>query len=281
MNPSKVYKQSTINSRKRSGPYYSTASPSSPQLLPREEGLSDSQPEPSRVLPEPEIEPIPPVLMKELTSLAHKYACISCSINNLGNSIAEMSQNKEEGTIPRQLELKFKKLFTGESEASVKAMVISSTIDSLITEKKTKLLELENTYNARYEELRTTLEAPLQSCGLIIQPGHILPLFDNKIRDFKLQFLLKQRRDSAKREKKKEAFLLRKEQQNEVATLSVQQIEKMRKEILTLQNQIKSLSLNKSQKSKNQKGKEQPKNPKSTGNMKRRNGKKPSTSKNS
>jgi hypothetical protein len=266
------YRQTRINFSRTTGPLSNAEMPSN--------STTNGETNPQGLMA-PASQQIPTILMKEITRLAHKHATVFCSINNLSENITNLSQNKNDGTIPPSLESKFTKLFNAPSEASVRSMVIASSIDAMITNKKAKLDELEATYNSRYEELRTSLDAPLQTCQLTIPPEQILPIFDTKIRDFKLQFILKQRNDNLKKEQKREKFLLRQEEQNEVVTLSVKQLSALKNDIASLTSQIKSMKLSpKKAKSKNAKAKEQLKNPKSIGNTKGKSGKKKSTSRN-
>lgn len=274
MNTNNGYRQTTLNFSQRPN--------SHPNQAPNSPGSSLHVP-PSHVEPmvNPALPPIPSILMKEITRLAHKYATIFCSINNLTEQIATLTQNKTDGIIPPSLETKFKKLFNTPSETSVRAMIIANTIDSLITTKREKLTEFETLYNARYEDLRTSLDSPLQTCQLTISPEQILPIFDTKIRDFKLQFILKQRNDNLKKERKREQFLLRQEKQNEVVTLSVKQMNALQNDIASLTLQVKTLknAISKSP-PKNAKAKEKLKNPRPTGTLKGKSGRKKSTSKN-
>jgi hypothetical protein len=268
------YRQTTLNFNQSQTSHQNSAEnpPGSPLHVPQVH---------AQTLVDPAPQPIPSILMKEITRLAHKYATTFCSINNLSDQITTLTQNKAEGIIPPSLETKFKKLFNTPSEASVRALIIANTIDSLINNKREKLNELESIYNARYEDLRTSLDIPLQTCQLTILPDQILPIFDTKIRDFKLQFILKQRNDNLKKEQKREQFLLRQEKQNEVVTLSVKQLSALQKDIASLTLQVKTLknSISKPQ-SKNAKAKEKLKNPKSTGTSKGKGGKKKSTTRN-
>jgi hypothetical protein len=274
MNTNNGYRQTTFNFNQiqNSHPNQVENPPGSPLHVP-----------PPHVQPlvDPTPQPIPSILMKEITRLAHKYTTTFCSINNLSEQIATLTQNKADGIIPPSLETKFKKLFNTPSEASVRAMIIANTIDSLITTKREKLNELEALYNARYEDLRTSLDTPLQTCQLTIPPEQILPIFDTKIRDFKLQFILKQRNDNLKKERKREQFLLRQEKQNEVVTLSVKQLSALQNDIASLTLQVKTLknAISKSQ-PKNVKAKEKLKNPRSTGTLKGKGGRKKSTTRN-
>jgi hypothetical protein len=217
---------------------------------------------------------LPPALMKAITSISVKYASIACTSRTLVNKITFLSQAKEQGIVPRHLHYKFKHLLNNESDIDLRTTVIEASIDSEIRSLKEKVVELNNVFNNRLEELTSSLAIPLHDAGLTFSNEQIVPAFEKLIQEKKLEFILKQQRDDTRKNAKNEQRLLKKEKQDAVATLSVKQVLSFKKEIADLKSQIKTLKLKQSPK--NVKGKEKPKNL-STGTKKRGNGNKKGT----
>jgi hypothetical protein len=219
--------------------------------------------------------PLPPALKRAITSLSIKYASIACKSRNLVQRIATLSQAKEQGMVPPHMQFKFKKLLNDESEVDLRATVIEASIDSEISSLKEKVVELDNLFANRMEELTSTLAAPIRDANLTFSNEQIVNAFDKFIQEKKLEFLLKQQRDETRKKAKNEQFLDRKEKQDAIATLSVKQVQAFQKEIASLKSQLNNLKLKASPK--NGKGREKPKNP-ATGTKKKGSGNKKGTS---
>lgn len=247
--------------------------PPSPALLQPDQRVQDMVVENSPQAP------LPTAIIKVINQASFKYAKISCAIDNLSVKINNLLASKAEGIIPKHLEHKCKRLFTKESEASVRSTLILSMIDTEVTEKKEYLVNLKSLYESRYTDLNETIESPLKSCNLAFPEEQIVTMFDQKICDLKLRFLLTQKQNEAKIQQKHDRFLEQKEKQNAVATLSVKEVESLKKQVELLKAQVKTLKKDtlkpRPKPSKNEKGKQKPKNapPKSTGTTKGKGGK--------
>jgi hypothetical protein len=267
MNSNTVYRQSTI-----------------PQFGHRQtqESLPPGSPnvQQNNDVPTP-VEPptsMPPILIRTIAQLAQKYAAITCKSSNLVTQVSTLVQDKEQGNIPKQLQYKFKNFLNNDSDTSLRSAVIVAAIDAEILRLNSKVEELNNLFNNRYQDLEHVLLDAIKESNLICSNEQVGTTFDNFIREKKLEFILKQKKDLEKKFQKKEKFLLKQEEQNAVAILSVKQVNAFKNEIEALKNQLKKVKLSPP---KNKKGKGKPKHPKkSTGPKKGRNGKPKSTVRN-
>ena len=178
---------------------------------------------------------------------------------------------------PDHLKFKFKKLIQSERDTALHSAMIEASITNEIDLTKGKQVELTNLFTNRMLDLTTTLGPAINQSNLSFSEDQITSTFDNAIREFKLQYILKQQKDDIKKNDKKQRFLLQQEELNEIATLSIKQVQSFKKEIIQLKKQVKDLSKNTQ---KNKKGRKKPKNPKgSTGTTKRNSGNKRGSSK--
>ena len=267
MNPNMSYKQTKLN-----------FGPKPPQDHETPDESSDESIDPPSSHEEDRWIPLPQALSKAINELARKYAAIACKATNLGRKLGELNQHKTNGTIPDHLKFKFKKLLDSESDTGLHAAMIEAAITNEIEQVKGKMVELMNLFNNRMQDLIDTLGPAINQSNLSFSEEQITTTFDTHIRETKLQFLLKQQKDDAKKNDKRRRFLLQQEELNEIATLSIKQVQSFKKEILALKKQVKELSVNKP---KNKKGRKKPKNPsRSTGTSKNKNGNKPGSSRN-
>jgi hypothetical protein len=259
MNPSNVPRQTTLNFGRNSN----NATPANSPILQLGQVNSSTD----------AFANLPPALKRAITSLSTKYASIACKSRNLVQKISIMSQAKEQGNIPPHLQYKFKKILNKESDIDLRATVIEASIDAEIKSLKERIVELDNVFANRMEELTSSLAIPIRDANFSFSNEQIVQAFDKTIQEKKLEFILKQQRDDERKKAKNEQFLLRKEKQEAVATLSIKQVQAFQKEIANLKSQINTMKLKQSPK--NRKGREKPKNP-STGTKKRGNGNKQS-----
>lgn len=229
--------------------------------------------------------PLPQAIIKTINMLCNKYAAIYCSSLNINQTIDTLKRHKTEGTVPPQFEFKFKKLFTKETETNLRSTVINATIDQELSRLQSKLMELDTTYGNRLHDLDQIITNPLNLCDFRVNPTQLVETFTSTLQNTKLTFILKQNKDKQIKEAKREQFLARKELDNEIATLSTKQVNKLNKEIKELKDSLKKAKINSNsnprksgnnKRSKNAKGGQV----KSTGQKKKNNGKKKSTSKN-
>jgi hypothetical protein len=268
MNPNATYKQTKLNFKSRTSQDFENNNDSS----------DESIAPPSSGRPEDLWTPLPPALARAISELARKYASIACKAANLGQKIGVLHQHKTNGTIPDHLKFKFKKLVDSERDTALHAAMIDASITNEIEVTRGKIVELTNLFNNRMQDLINTLGPAINSSNLSYSQDQITDTFDNAIRETKLQFILKQQKDDTKKNEKKQKFLLQQEAMNEVATLSIKQVQSFKKEIISLKKQLKDLSKSSQ---KNKKGTKKPKNSKgSTGTSKNKGGSKPGSSKN-
>jgi hypothetical protein len=263
MNPSRALHQSTINFGRETP--QATNPMNSPNTPPSQVNLALN----SATI-------FPPVLIKAITHLGSKYASIACKSRNLVQRITTLNQAKEQGTIPLHMQYKFKKLLDTEPNTSLLATVIKASIDAEVTTLNEKVVELNNLYANRVQELSSLFAVPIRDTNFSFSNDQMVQAFDSVIQEKKLEFILKQQRDEERKKVKHEKFLSRKEEQDTIATLSVKQVQAFQKEIASLKSQINTLKL---KSPKNKQGRGKPKNP-STGTTKGRNGKKQGTAKN-
>jgi hypothetical protein len=237
---------------------------------------------------------LPQALQKTIKELTTKYAAIFCKISNINQQITDLQQHKTNGTIPPQLSFKFKKLFTKENETNLRTTMINAAIDNNLTNLQSKITDLNTKYDQRIQDLEQTVAEPLRKCNFNIISTLIVDTFHSELHNRQLEFLLKQNKDSIKKQTKRNKFLTRQENDNQIAVLSNRQVGKLQREIKDLKLQINQTNKSKSRSKVNQtqsdkkqqvSSKNRSKNVKgrqitSTGGKKKNNGKKSNTSKN-
>lgn len=269
MNPSSSYKQTKLSN-------FGTRSIK--PIDENDDSSDESIPPASSINAEDLWTPLPQALSQAIKDIARKYAAIACKASNLEQKINDLHLHKTNGTIPDHLKFKFKKLIESDRDTTLHATMMEATILNEIELNKGKLVELNNLFTNRMQDLSDTLGPAINQSNLSYSDNQIITTFDSMIREIKLQFILKQQKDHTKKNDKKQKFLLKQEELNEIATLSIKQVQSFKKEISLLKKQIKDLSKTIP---KNGKGRKKPKNPKvSTGTTKNADGKRRDTSKN-
>lgn len=232
--------------------------------------------------------PLPPALNKVINDMSTKYAAIFCNSINIQERINALQRHKEEGTIPQQMQFKFKKLFNNDNETNLRSTVITISIDNELSELQSKLMELRSKFDIRFQDLENTITSPLTQCEITISTDEIITLFNTTLQNRKLEFILKQNKDKQKKLAKQERFQARQESENDIATLTNRQVSKLQKEINDLKSNLKKVKITSSKlkpktkttessnhRSKNVVGRQA----RSNGKKKRKNGKKQNTSK--
>lgn len=227
---------------------------------------------------------IPEVVKIAISKLSIKYASTLCLIDNIKTKINEFNHAKETGSIPKQLEFKFKKLYTKEHESNLRIAIISTTIDHEINQTNLKLLEQQSKYDQRHQDLQRQIQTPLTECGFNFDMTTLSNYFQNTIKSKKFEFTLKKLHDQEKKQLKREKFLVQQEKNNQIATITSRDLSNLQKQIKDLKIQLqkpKSNPKNDQRGKSNQKPKPKPKTKaKPTGNGKRKDGKPKSTKRN-
>ena len=216
---------------------------------------------PPQVAPQPQIAPnvvpLPPPIIKTINSLCTKYAGLYCASLNINETVTALNKHKTDGTVPPQMNYKFKKLFTKENETNLRSTVINAAIDQELTRLQSKQMELNTSYENRLHDLEETVSNPLNLCDYTIDPPLIVSTFNETLQQRKLEYILKQNKDKEKKLAKQQAFQTRREADNEVATLSTRQVSKLNQEIKELKDNLKKvkISINSKPKSSNNRSK--------------------------
>ena len=224
--------------------------------------------------------------MKTIQEQAVKFATLSCSLRNIEQKITALNEHKNEGSTPPHLEYKFKHLFKQDDELAIKASCIEQCINTEIGRLEEKRITLNNIFASRIDALNQVLDGPLQECQIRLDNHEVSKVFDTAIQHKKLEFILKQNKDDAKKQEKKEKFKIRQEQNQEPAAISTAELNRMKKEIDDLRKTVKSLKIKKPSptvKPKNAKRTLKqaiPKSKTSTGGKKKEGGNRRSTAKN-
>lgn len=273
---------------------YFINSPSPNLSMPQHTGLNPPTPASPRPVNTQIQNEIPPALLKTIKDISTKYAALFCKISNISQKINDFQRHKNDGTIPQQLTFKYKKLFTKDHESNLRSTMITADIDNNIANFQSKVNELNILYDQKLQDLEQTVSEPLRKCNFNITTSLVLERFHSELYNRQLEFLLKQNKDKISKQNKRNEFLNRQEQANQIATLSNRQISTLLNEMKDLKIQIKQIKRSKQQpksksihtdKSMNSKPKNRSKNGKrgqitSTGGKKKNNGKKSSSSKN-
>lgn len=186
---------------------------------------------------------------------ARQMASIKCSKESLERRNLELKTHLTAGTIPSNMEHKFKKLFTLEHETNLRSTAILNSINHQIAMNDTKTLELNTTFNSRIENITQTLRPTLDKCHMLIDMENFKIAYNHAITTTLLEFELKRIKDTEFKEKKKVKFLEFKERQQLEVKLNQREVTKANKTISTLVKQVKHLTLiSKQQKQGNGKG---------------------------
>lgn len=171
------------------------------------------------------------------------FAKIKAKFDGNNTKLSELQTHKNNGTIPDSLQVKFKKLYTKDTEVEIRAAMISAAINSEISSLNNKNAEL----NALFENRgRSTLAKfqQLNSYGFTMDNIYIMPILNQFIAEKLIQFTYKSKLDADKKLKKKELFLYKKEKESTVAAITNKQLSQMKNTIKTLQSQVISLKIN-------------------------------------
>jgi hypothetical protein len=171
------------------------------------------------------------------------YAKIKAKFNGNVTKLTELQTHKNNGTIPDSLQVKFKKLYTKDTEVEIRAAMISATIDSEISNLNNKNTE----FNALFENRGDSTLAKFQQLnnyGFTMDSMYIMPILNQFIAEKLIQFTYKSKLDAEKRQKKKELYLSKKEKETTIATVTNKQLSQMKNTIKTLQSQVISLKTN-------------------------------------
>jgi len=159
-----------------------------------------------------------------------------------GNSIklSELQTHKNNGTIPNSLQVKFKKLYTKETEVEIRATLLNAAINSEITNLNNKNSELNSLFENRGNSTLTKFQQ-MNSYGFTMDNMYIMPILNQFIAEKLIQFTYKSKLDAEKKQKKNEIFLYKKEKETAVAAITNKQLSQMKNTIKVLQSQVISL----------------------------------------
>ena len=176
------------------------------------------------------------ILKNEIDS----FARIKAKFDGNNTKISELQTHKNNGTIPNSLQVKFKKLYTKDTEIEIRATMINAAINSEITNLNNKNSEL----NALFENRGISTLAKFQqmnSYGFSMDNMYIMPILNQFIAEKLVQFTYKSKLDAEKKQKKKELFNSKKEKETAIAAITNKQLSQMKNTIKVLQSQIISL----------------------------------------
>ncbi len=196
-------------------------------------GMDENEPSPR----------MPTAIVKLVKHHARINAAKSCQIQNLADKITAFDQDLIDGTIPKHLDYKFRKLYIKPEEVAIRTTIIRSAIQQEIVIHKQKKQQLATEYDARLTNLTAELSPTMLACNLQIPNEELIYELETLIQSFRVSFLLKQQSDAKRKEEKRLKFLAYKEVQDTSATVTNKDVSGFKASIKQLQKQIKQLSL--------------------------------------
>jgi len=176
------------------------------------------------------------ILKNEIDS----FAKIKAKFDGNSKKLSELQAHKNNGTIPNSLQVKFKNLYTKETELEIRATLLNAAINSEITNLNNKNLELNSLFENRGNSTLTKFQQ-MNSYGFIMDNIYIMPILNQFIAEKLTQFTYKSNLDAQKKQMKKELFLSKKEKETAVAAITNKQLTQMKNTIKVLQSQVVSL----------------------------------------
>jgi hypothetical protein len=205
---------------------------------------------------------LPNFLKSHLLKLAKKIAILKCKLQQLNEKQKVLSEHKEENTIPPHM-IHQKKLINKFSNPATIHKLIHDFIDAEFTKNQEKIEDLDDSYSQRYDNLSELLQPINQQSKLLENTSldfHII--IDTLIEREFCTMLLKQQEDKLRKRLKKEKHELTKAKNDEIVTLTVKDLNKLKKDIKHAKKTTISSTKKQSQskpkvtpKSKNSKGK--------------------------
>jgi hypothetical protein len=173
---------------------------------------------------------------------AKQMAAIACKIRNLQIAQKQITEDLENGIIPKPLQHKFKKMFLEEEYTDIRTMAIRKSSEILQAELTTQLLEQQNIYDNRYTTVRLKLQPILTFCTWTLNEDFNTN-FQGQIDNIKGIFLAKQLDNEDKKLQKQTHHAEDKETNELAATITNKDVKAANHSIRQLQNQVKSLTI--------------------------------------
>jgi hypothetical protein len=189
--------------------------------------------------------PMPLSIIKVVKQHGRINAAKMCQIKNINKSIETMDQDLLDGTIPKFLEYKFKKLYNKPDETAVRSNLLRLAINQEIALLKARKELLAAELDQRLINLTSEITPTLTTCNLNIEQNELAAELESTIQSFRVSFLLKQQADEKRKEEKRLKFLTYKEEQDTAVTITVKEVKGINIMIKKLQNQVKTLQLKK------------------------------------
>ena len=181
-------------------------------------------------------------LLNTIKKHAHQTATLQCQYKNLSDRTAALRVDLAQGTTPKHLEYKFKKLLSKPEEAALRASYIKLAIESEIETLTQKGVELKNLDDNRHARLSNELNNVLHSLNIDPDIQGLNEYYDAEILEFRIAFSIKQAKDLAAKELKRTKFLERTEAGAEPSNLTVKESNAMKAQISKLTKKMSKLS---------------------------------------
>ena len=188
---------------------------------------------------------IPSPILATIKNLAKKFAGIASRMNQLIVKRDVLNDHRTNGTIPKDLDYKFKKLFNKDGEADLKASLILQSINQADHDSREAIIVLRLEYDNRYTTVMDILTPILEITSCNLDLDLVTSTFDLHIRDTLMKYLLKQSADQRKKQRKSERFEAVQLEASIPAALSTKDLSRMTNSIKQLTKQVKDLQINK------------------------------------
>lgn len=201
----------------------------------------------------------PAAIIEHIVSFSKKEAIQQCNKFNNDAKIAEnIAALQDDGTIPKHLQYRYKKILNGEDEIEIKKTLFHNTINKEIAHLQERNAIINNDANNRPARLLQDIQTMITIAKVVLNTTHVTSFTDYAIQHFLTTFISKQQKDKAIKEKKALDFQTRKEKEEEVMQITKKGASKVNAEIKALTRKVKQLEA-KTQTNRSGKGKGQQK----------------------
>lgn len=184
----------------------------------------------------------PTSIIKIVIAQAKSAASIQCAIRNYACDLSTYDNHITCGTIPQDLEFKFKKLYPADEDVSYKAAMLEQAIKAEKSRIDLKLKNLNALNDARLESLSLLIKDVVQACNLIIDPAIMKVIFEFQILQWKAEFITKQVKNDAKKVAKETAMSLAKEDTTKPAIITAKELKSLNATISNLTKKVAQMT---------------------------------------
>jgi hypothetical protein len=190
--------------------------------------------------------PMPIAVHHTISNHAKHIAAIECSIKKYETIISSLLNHTREGTVPKSLAFKFKKLYNHETEQAIRTVMLEHAIQNELSFYRAKITDLNSLLTDNHVTLRARVLELTESAKITANFNDILDHYHLCYIDFKTQFTAKQLKDQLIKQKKLDKFAELQESKQLPVNLKQADVSKLLNTIQTMKKKIDTLSNTKS-----------------------------------